>query len=68
MIPAKCRLVERLDKLFDPHTFVEIDAFVETRAIDFDMQKKKAPGDGVVTGYGNINGRLVFVYPHRISR
>jgi acetyl-CoA carboxylase carboxyltransferase component len=52
---------ERLEKLFDPQTFVEIDAFVETRAIDFDMQKKKAPGDGVVTGYGNINGRLVFV-------
>ncbi|NTV89157.1 MAG: methylmalonyl-CoA carboxyltransferase [Clostridiales bacterium] len=52
---------ERLDMLFDPHTFVEIDAFVETRAIDFDMQKKKAPGDGVVSGYGNINGRLVFV-------
>jgi len=52
---------ERLEKLFDPGTFVEIDAFVETRAIDFDMQKKKVPGDGVVTGYGNINGRLVFV-------
>lgn len=52
---------ERLAKLFDSNTFVEIDAFVETRAIDFDMQKKKVPGDGVVTGYGNINGRLVFV-------
>lgn len=52
---------ERLEKLFDPNTFVEIDAFVETRAIDFDMQKKKVPGDGVVTGYGNVDGRLVFV-------
>lgn len=52
---------ERISKLFDSNTFVEIDAFVETRAIDFDMQKKKVPGDGVVTGYGNINGRLVFV-------
>ena len=52
---------ERIDKLFDSNTFVEIDAFVETRAIDFDMQKKKVAGDGVVTGYGNINGRLVFV-------
>lgn len=52
---------ERLDKLFDSNTFVEMDAFVETRAIDFDMQKKKISGDGVVTGYGNIEGRLVFV-------
>lgn len=52
---------ERLDKLFDDGSFVEIDAFVETRAIDFDMQKKKVPGDGVVTGYGNIDGRPVFV-------
>jgi len=52
---------ERLEKLFDSGSFVEIDAFVETRAIDFDMQKKKIPGDGVVTGYGNIDGRLVFV-------
>ena len=52
---------ERIDKLFDSNTFVEIDAFVETRAIDFDMQKKKVAGDGVVTGYGNIDGRLVFV-------
>jgi len=39
----------------------EIDTFVETRSIDFDMQKKKVPGDGVVTGYGSIDGRLVFV-------
>lgn len=52
---------ERLEKLFDSNSFVEIDAFVETRAIDFDMQKKKVPGDGVVTGYGNIDGRPVFV-------
>ncbi len=52
---------ERIDRLFDSNTFVEMDAFVETRAIDFDMQKKKVSGDGVVTGYGNIDGRLVFV-------
>lgn len=52
---------ERIEKLFDSNSFVEIDAFVETRAIDFDMQKKKISGDGVVTGYGNIDGRLVFV-------
>ena len=52
---------ERLEKLFDSNSFVEIDAFVETRAIDFEMQKKKVPGDGVVTGYGSIDGRPVFV-------
>ncbi len=47
--------------LLDPDSFVEIDAFVETRSIEFDMPKKKALGDGVVTGYGTIDGRLVFV-------
>jgi len=52
---------ERIKELFDENSFVEIDAFVETRSIEFDMQKKKVPGDGVVTGYGSINGRLVFV-------
>lgn len=52
---------ERIEKLFDSDTFVEIDAFVETRAIEFDMQKKKVMGDGVITGYGDIGGRLVFV-------
>ncbi len=51
---------ERLDAFFDDATFVEIDAFVETRCIDFGMQDKKMPGDGVVTGYGNVDGRLVF--------
>ena len=52
---------ERIDMLFDENSFVEIDAFVETRGMDFDMQKKKIPGDGVVTGYGTIDGRLVYV-------
>lgn len=52
---------ERIEALFDENSFVEIDAFVETKSIDFDMQKKKVAGDGVVTGYGSVNGRLVFV-------
>jgi len=52
---------ERLDMLFDKDSFIEIDCFVETRSIEFDMQKKKAAGDGVVTGYGTIDGRLVYV-------
>jgi acetyl-CoA carboxylase carboxyltransferase component len=52
---------ERIAMLMDPNSFVEVDAFVETRSTEFDMQKKRIPGDGVVTGYGTVNGRLVFV-------
>ncbi|RCX19959.1 acetyl-CoA carboxylase carboxyltransferase component [Anaerobacterium chartisolvens] len=51
---------ERMTMLFDEGSFVETDAYMETRGIDFDMQKKKLPGDGVVTGYGTVNGRLVY--------
>ncbi|MFO7637088.1 MAG: carboxyl transferase domain-containing protein [Clostridia bacterium] len=51
---------KRLELLFDQESFVEINSFVETRSIDFGMQDKKIPGDGVVSGYGNVNGRLVF--------
>jgi acetyl-CoA carboxylase carboxyltransferase component len=51
---------ERLASLFDEGSFVELDSFIETRCIDFGMQDKKMPGDGVVTGYGRIDGRLVF--------
>jgi len=53
---------ERIEKLLDKDSFVEIDAFVEHRSIQFDMQHTKAPGEGVVTGYGTIDGRLVFVF------
>lgn len=52
---------ERIQMLMDPSSFVEIDAFVEARSVEFDMQKKRLPGDGVVTGYGTVNGRLVYV-------
>lgn len=52
---------ERIHTLFDEGTFVEIDAFVESRTIEFNMQKKKISGDGVVTGYGYVEGRLIFV-------
>ena len=52
---------ERINALFDENSFIEVDAFVETRSIEFDMQKKKVPGDGVVTGYGTVDGRLAFV-------
>ncbi len=53
---------ERLELLLDEGTFEEWDMFVEHRCADFGMQEQKIPGDGVVTGYGMINGRLVFVF------
>lgn len=52
---------ERIDILFDKGTFVEVDGFIESRIDDFDLDKRRVPGDGVVTGYGEIDGRLVFV-------
>ena len=53
---------ERMDLLFDEGTFVEVDVFVSHRCTNFDMAKVEAPGDGVVTGYGQVNGRLVFAF------
>jgi propionyl-CoA carboxylase beta chain len=52
---------ERIDQLFDPGTFVEVGAFVTHRCTEFEMQDKKILGDGVVTGYGRVAGRQVFV-------
>ena len=53
---------ERLERLLDDHSFEEIDAFVTHRATDFGLDRRRVPGDGVVTGYGTIDGRLVYVY------
>ena len=53
---------ERIDKLLDEGTFVELDRFKTHRCHDFGMQDKKIPGDGVVTGHGMVHGRQVFVY------
>lgn len=53
---------ERLDLLFDEGSFVEIDAFVKHRCTTFGMQEVDAPGEGVVTGYGTVEGRLVYAY------
>src|SRR5499427_11109998 len=53
---------ERLDLLVDPGSFNELDKFVTHRASDFGMGEKKILGDGVVTGYGTIDGRQVFVF------
>ena len=53
---------ERLTVLLDPGSFEEYDMFVEHNCADFGMESQKVPGDGVVTGSGTINGRLVFVF------
>ncbi len=53
---------ERLEILLDPGSFEEIDMYVEHNCVDFGMADQKIPGDGVVTGSGTINGRLVFVF------
>jgi propionyl-CoA carboxylase beta chain len=53
---------ERLDLLLDPGSFVELDAFVTHRATEFGLDRQHFLGDGVVTGHGTIDGRLVFVF------
>jgi acetyl-CoA carboxylase carboxyltransferase component len=53
---------ERLEILLDPGSFRELDMFAEHRSTDFGLDKQKTPGDSVVTGWGTIDGRLVYVY------
>ncbi|MFL5213857.1 MAG: acyl-CoA carboxylase subunit beta, partial [Microvirga sp.] len=53
---------ERIELLMDHGSFEELDMFVQHRATDFGMETSKIPGDGVVTGWGTINGRAVFVF------
>ncbi|MFC1994817.1 acyl-CoA carboxylase subunit beta [Chloroflexota bacterium] len=53
---------ERIDLLFDPGTFEELDLFVEHHCTNFNMDKISIPADGVVTGFGKVNGRTVCVY------
>src|SRR6266704_5333179 len=53
---------ERIDLLLDPDTFNELDMFVTHRSTDFGLEEQKIPGDGVVTGYGQIDGRLVYIF------
>ena len=50
---------ERIDLLFDPGTFEEVDKLVTHRCRDFGMESQLIPGDGVVTGHGRVNGRVV---------
>lgn len=51
---------ERLEILFDKGTFIEVGGLIESRISDFGLENKKVPGDGVVVGYGKVNGKLVF--------
>src|SRR2546428_12731155 len=53
---------ERLDVLLDPGSFVELDRFVTHRATDFGLADQKVLGDGVVTGWGRVEGRLGYVF------
>ena len=53
---------ERIDLLVDPGTFIELDKLKTHRCADFGMESSKIPGDGVVTGYGKVDGRLVYVF------
>ena len=53
---------ERLNKLFDENTFIELDAFVKHRCSNFGMENQEIPGEGVVTGYGKVDGRLVCAF------
>src|ERR1700759_5716354 len=53
---------ERIALFLDPGSFVEVDKFKTHRCADFGMERQKIPGDGVVTGYGLVEGRQVFVF------
>jgi len=58
---------QRLALLFDADSFVEVNKLAESQSVDFGMQEKKVPGDGVVTGYGTIEGRLAFAYAQDVT-
>ncbi|MEX2105008.1 MAG: carboxyl transferase domain-containing protein, partial [Bacilli bacterium] len=53
---------ERINLLLDENSFVELNSFVEHRCLDFGLDQMEAPGEGVVTGYGKINGRPVYLF------
>lgn len=59
---AKVSASSRIEMLLDDNSFVEIGQMVTARSTDFNMQKKETPADGVITGYGVIDGNLVYVY------
>ncbi|MBU0972788.1 MAG: methylmalonyl-CoA carboxyltransferase, partial [Proteobacteria bacterium] len=59
---GKLNARQRLDLLFDKGSFREVDMFVTHRCTNFDMQDKQIPADGVITGHGKVDGRVVFAY------
>jgi len=65
---GKLSAIERIDLLLDPESFVELDPFVESRFEAFGMSQKKVPGDAVITGFGKISGRQVYVYSQDFSK
>src|SRR2546427_3735001 len=64
---GKLTASERIELLVDPGSFTELDAFAVHRTEAFGMGEKKGPGDGVVTGYGAVDGRDVFIFSHDAS-
>ena len=58
---------ERIAALLDPQSFVEVGAYVKSRSTDFNVKAQDTPADGVVTGYGTIEDRLVYVYSQEAS-
>ena len=58
---------ERIDRLLDPGSFTELDMFALHRTTSFDMGERRIRGDGVITGWGTIDGRQVFVFSHDAS-
>jgi methylmalonyl-CoA decarboxylase subunit alpha len=58
---------ERITSLLDDNSFVEVGAFVTKRSTDFNLQQKETPADGVITGYGVIDGNLVYIYSQDAS-
>jgi acetyl-CoA carboxylase carboxyltransferase component len=66
-ITAQSLAGKRIEGLLDENSFVEIGALVTARSTDFNMQQSKAPSDGVITGYGVIDGNLVYVYSQDAS-
>ena len=59
---AQTSASSRINRLLDENSFVEIGAYVTARNTDFNMAVKETPADGVVTGYGTVDGNLVYVY------
>ena len=67
MSHSKMSALERIECLLDDSSFVEIGGLIQARNTDYNLGAKKLPGDGVITGYGVINERMVYVYSQDAS-